>query len=548
MRLEGLLASILRGARPILQSVGSRVAWGRSKFEAAVGIRFFGPELDEPAKISLQESWRGLADAAEGEKQRTASSNGEVRAFTRGYVFSSQGFRLSPPSPRWKELALGEGCLRVDEHLPCATVQKNGVSVALLGMAIDSEKRTSDSNLVADNIADLILFENRLDAIDEYALWLGGRFVIIVGYNGQWRIHVDAMASRSCYWAVKHGQLFAASHSVLVAREIEEFSTMRADWVLSHPDYASDAGKWLPGRITPHDCTCLVSANCVLSFDGEKAQHSRIFPLEKHQVSTGFSPTEVARILIGELRTQASAWLNTADQSYLALTSGQDSLIVLLSCIDLFQAHFTKAMTYVFTEKKDALGARDLEGANFLALLSGLQHKVVLVKPFIFEGRFASAYKQTFPSWARFPALAKTMWQNFPQDSLVLFGIGGEIGTAFYRNRVDGPVTGEILADKFTTSAFSSDPRLVKEMRKYITYTQLDSVSPELASFYDLYYWENRMTNWAAAGYSEYELGPSIGLPLNTRRIIWPMLNVAYENRVNKAVYKTIIRWSGWPL
>ena len=97
-------------------------------------------------------------------------------------------------------------------------------------------------------------------------------------------------------------------------------------------------------------------------------------------------------------------------------------------------------------------------------------------------------------------------------------------------------MTGEILANKWTRSTFSSDPRLVKEMAEYITYTQLDSVSPALASFYDLYYWENRMTNWAAAGYSEYELGPSIGLPFNTRRIIWPMLNVAYENRVNKAV------------
>ena len=547
MRLKGLLASILKSARPIVQNVGSRVYRGRSKIEASVGSRFLGPELDEPAKAALQKSWRGLTNAAEGER-RTASSSGDVRAFTRGYVFSSQGFLQPPPSPRWKELALDEGRLRVEEHLPYVVVQKNGVSVAVLGVAIDSEKRTSDSKLVADRIADLILFENRLDAIDEYALWLGGRFVLIVGYHGQWRIHVDAMASRSCYWAVTNSQLFAASHSVLVAREIQEFSRRQAHWVLSHPDYASAAGKWLPGRITPHDCTCLISANCVLSFDGEKALHTRIFPLEKHQVSTGYSPTKVARILIGELRAQTSAWLNISDQTYLALTSGQDSLIVLLSCIDLFQSHLTKAMTYIFAEKKDALGARDLEGANFLALLSGLQHKVVQVKPFIFEGRFAHAYKKTFPNWARFPALAKSMWQSFPKDSVVLFGIGGEIGTAFYRDRAEGSVTGEILANKFTRSTFSSDPRLVKEMAEYITYTQLDSVSPALASFYDLYYWENRMTNWAAAGYSEYELGPSIGLPFNTRRIIWPMLNVAYENRVNKAVYKTIIRWSGWPL
>lgn len=205
-------------------------------------------------------------------------------------------------------------------------------------------------------------------------------------------------------------------------------------------------------------------------------------------------------------------------------------------------------MTYIFAERKDPLGINDLQGANFLAMLSGLQHKVVKVEPFIFEGKFASAYKRSFPTWARFPALAKTMWQNFPKESVVLFGIGGEIGTVFYRDRTESPVNGEILAEKFTTSKFSSNSRLVAEMEEYIAYTQLDSVSPSLASFYDLYYWENRMTSWAAAGYSEYELGPSIGLPFNTRRIIWPMLNLSYENRLNKAVYKTIIRWSGWPL
>lgn len=548
MKLEGLLASFLKGARPILHGVRSRVSRGRSKFEATVGTRFLGSELDETAKSTLQESWRALSDAAMGEKQRTSSNSGEVAAFTRGYEFSNRGFLQPPLSPCWKELALGEGRLRVEENLPYAIVQKNGVSVVLLGVAIDSEEGVSDGNLIADRIADLILFGNSLEAIDEYAVWLGGRFVLIVGRGEQWRIHVDAMASRSCYWTVRNNQLFAASHSALVAREIGEFSRKRAYWVLSNSDYVSAAGKWLPGRITPHDCTDLVSANCVLSFDGESGVHSRIFPLEKHRVSAEYSPKEVARILIGELRVQTSAWLNTSDNSYLALTAGQDSLVVLLSCIDIFQKQFTKAMTYIFAEKNDPLGVRDLQGANFLALISDLQHKVVQVKPFVFDGRFAAAYKKTFPNWARFPALAKSMWQNFPKDSVVLFGIGGEIGTVFYKDRVEGSVNGEILASKFTTSKFSSNPDLIREMEEYISFTQLNSVSSSLASFYDLYYWENRMTNWAAAGYSEYELGPSIGLPFNTRRIIWPMLNLSYENRLNKAVYKTIFRWSGWPL
>lgn len=82
MKLEGLLASFLKGARPILHGVRSRVSRGRSKFEATVGTRFLGSELDETAKSTLQESWRALSDAAMGEKQRTSSNSGEVAAFT----------------------------------------------------------------------------------------------------------------------------------------------------------------------------------------------------------------------------------------------------------------------------------------------------------------------------------------------------------------------------------------------------------------------------------------------------------------------------------
>ena len=546
MKREDLLASFLSGTRGVLRDTRDQAAGSLSKFEAAVGTPFLRANFDGAAQSTLQGAWRSLAESAAKENKRDAADDRNVAAFSRGFEFSSQEFLQPPPSQNWKEVTLGGGRLRVDKNLPFALVEKNGVAVAVLGVAIDSDAGTASSSRIAERIADSVLSEQSLDAADEHALWLGGRFVLIVGWNEQWRLHVDAMASRSCYWAVRNNQLFAASHSFLVARQLEELSRKQAYWVLSHPDYESASGKWLPGRITPHDCTGLVNANCVLSFDGQKALHSRVFPLEKHRIAKEYSPKQAARILIAELRTQTEAWLNVGERSYLALTSGQDSLVMLLAGLDLFQKRFTQAMTYIFAEKKDPSGVRDLAGANSLARLAGLQHKIVQVKPFVFKGQFAAAYKQTFPTWARFPALAKTMVENFSKRDVILFGIGGEIGTVFYRDRTDGPVSGSLLASKFTTSKFSSDPALIEEMQEYIAYTQLDSVDSSLASFYDLFYWENRMTNWAATGYSEYEFGPTIGLPFNTRRIIWPLLNVSYKDRLNKAVYKAIIRWSGW--
>lgn len=492
-------------------------------------------------KRSLREDQHRSLQWSTTKHSRDLSASSVPFAFGRGYEFST-GVLSSPlPAENWRIHNTKLGTLRAADDVD--VVIREGVNhlVAVIGFAIDTDVGWVGSKFVAEKIEKLVTDADNVSAADEYILWLGGRFVVILRCKDTWRIHVDATASRSCYWAEDNGRLLLASHSTLVAREVGDLSRAQSYAVLSDPDYENPSGKWLPGCITPHDCVNLVHANCVLTYSATDLTHERVFPLDKHAPQRRLRTRLVSEHVAHELRTQTEAWLSQAEESYIALTSGQDSLVVLLSSLDVLQERHTAALTYVFTDKFDSGGMRDLLGANRLAMASGIGHKILGIKKFEYAGDFARIYKKTFSAWARFPALSKALWEEVSSEALVLFGVGGEVGTAFYTDRSDAELTGELLAQKFTKSKFRESEMLIDTMEEYIEYTQLDTVDNSLADFYDLFYWESRLSGWAATGYAEYELGPTIGLPFNTRKILWPMMCMPLEDRKRKSVYRNII-------
>ncbi len=355
------------------------------------------------------------------------------------------------------------------------------------------------------------------------------------------RVHVDAMASRSCYWGSKDGDVVLASHSALIADTLGDAAATGCKWVLSHPDYDNPAGKYLPGMVTPHDVAKLVIANCALTIDNTEARHNRFFftPPEK------LSVTEATERYLAELRFQMDAALNAQPRSVLALTAGSDSRAMLTGTLDLLHDAGTSAMTYHFFARNADHSRKDLLGANRLAHLSNLTHRVLDASGWDATSSFAKMYHKTFPTWARFPSLSRTYYEELGADESLIIGIGGEIGTVFYRDREYDQVTPEVLASKFTQSDFRKDPRLVETMAEYMDYTQLTEENSAGYDLFDLFYWEHRMSSWAAYGYSEADFGPTVVLPLNSRRLIHAMLSLPLKDRLKRSIYRQLGAWSG---
>src|SRR5699024_8804418 len=145
----------------------------------------------------------------------------------------------------WLSTNFGEKTFSYDSNLQ--VVHKGSAQhqfeLLVLGQSTDSKKKLRNSQEVAQELFLVLKRKQQSWAdFDEAITWLGGRFVVIARHEAQTRVHVDAMASRSCYWGTTDtGEVVLASHSALVAAAVGDFSSVRAKWVLGHPDYNNPA-------------------------------------------------------------------------------------------------------------------------------------------------------------------------------------------------------------------------------------------------------------------------------------------------------------------
>lgn len=466
--------------------------------------------------------------------------------FAQGWFLGSGTEKLNLP-PKWVENSFGYKNFTCD---PALEVVHKGTDelphqLLVLGQATDSEKKLRTSEEVAQELY-LVLKKthNSWTEFDKAVTWLGGRFVVIARQGVEIRVHVDAMASRSCYWGTTDdNRVVLASHSALIAESVGDFSSTRAKWVLNHPEYHNPAGVYLPGTITSYDRANLIFANCCLIINGNTVQHARFFPPKENNPVPALSVEGATEAFLSEVRFQMDAILCSKPRSILALTAGSDSNAILNASLDLLQEASTSAMTYHFFEKNADHTRTDLLGASRLAEGAGLKHRILNLQPWDQATRFAKIYTKTFPVWARFGALARACYEGLSAEESLIIGVGGEIGTAFYLDRKEPIVTPEVLAGKFTQDSFQHDPKLIEEFEDYMAYTQLDSEYAGNIDLYDLFYWEHRMSGWAAYWYSELDFGPTVALPLNSRRVFCAMLGVPFEDRVRKSIYRTLDSW-----
>ena len=502
---------------------------------------------------SLYRRVRPMTSKASAYRQRGRSSRGtalftrsrrtddEVTPFGRGYLIA-RGQRPHFVPRGWEHLSICSLDLWHDKRLPveiCASDDFDWAAI-LIGTAIDSDLHSNDQSEICRTLMEAASSGSDLRALDEYVTWLGGRFVILMVNGETMRVYGDATASRSCFWAVTERGFVASSHSTLTARAIDLVATDRSRSFLNHPDYKSPAGKWLPGAMAPHDAVSMITANCVLTVNKNEAKHSRFFPSEDYSPKRR-DAFETASQVEEELNRQLELGIDSRKPFYFGLTAGWDSRVFLKATLDRLHALNAIAFTYHSFDKNPSHSRNDLIAASRLAVDSDLRFLVMDLKPSDKSSRFRKAYANTFTGWARFPALAENFYNELDHDGQVAILLGPEVGTVFYRERDPSLLNSRGLAAKFTQSSFAENTELVRYLDSYIDYTQLDM--SERATFhpFDLFYWESRLSSWAAGGYAEYEMAADVILPFNTRRILVPMLEQSFEERLSKRVYTIIL-------
>jgi len=311
---------------------------------------------------------------------------------------------------------------------------------------------------------------------------------------------------------------------------------------MDHPGYNSPGGKYLPALVTAYDGVDQLYANCKAVFSPAEVKISRFFPFAGRQE---MSYDEAYDMFVSDLRAQVRFWLSQADISVLGLTAGGDGRAVLTSSLDAFQDAGSIAMTYHFFDRNPATTYDDLLAANRLAVAAGLPHMTLDIAELSSTSPFAQLYKSTFPVGARFPSLAACLYEGLPAAATLFFSIGGEVGTGFYRERDESAISPALLARKYTTSRFSSDPSLIAKFEEYMDVTDFCEDQLMGYNFYDMFYWEHRLSKWAALGYSEYDLSCIPAVPMNSRRFFAAMHAIPESERLSGYFYSRLLTDSG---
>lgn len=537
--------------------------WGYKNVFAKgfIGIRGVEPELPRERwqRLTLGE-WHFAIDPELEHREVTA---GEVSVLVLGHAFARANDSNAATDAPGTRGNTRPDAARAATSAPNSTVSSRRDEVA--------------GNIAAAALADLAEGTART-RVDGLVTWLSGRFVIFVLRGDELDVYGDPMATRTCYYLdqgnirvadtstpqpntadgpfdhtaplprpalpgssatperVRDLAPAVASHTELLSKYAGGLTFKEMRWALTHPDYADEFGRWMPGIITPHDHVRQVSANCRLTIASDDVAHRRFFPPRAYQRIEQDAAAAFPEFR-DELRQQVRNWAQTHREVALPLTAGRDSRAILTAGI--VELHEAGALTFTYhpfhVPKKST--HTDLDIAGRVSAAAGLPHLVIDVRNVRRGSPMDVLYNTTFPSYCRYANLAAALYVNVPARAATLFGVGGGIITGMYKNTEVQELSAGVLARKFTSSKFGEHPDLHARLEQWFAYTEFTSERVGSFSIYDLFHWEHRMSKWGAEGYLEYDLATVPAPVLNSRHLLLTALSLPEVDRKAKLLY-----------
>ncbi|QDO87108.1 hypothetical protein FNH13_01195 [Ornithinimicrobium ciconiae] len=133
------------------------------------------------------------------------------------------------------------------------------------------------------------------------------------------------------------------------------------------------------------------------------------------------------------------------------------------------------------------------------------------------------------------------MWADLPHDIIHLQSIGAELGTTFYTQRTDAPITpGRLL--EIVTNRTGLDPALAEAaFGDYLDYAQFAPEHIGGYNYHDVFYWEQRMGKWGYQKYQDGDFAHRMLMPFNDRGLIELMQSLPYPLREQKVLLEAVL-------
>lgn len=425
--------------------------------------------------------------------------------FNRQFVLSKEN---TFPFPQWRKQAVADFTLFYHPNLTLSTSSLHDAEIFLLGYAFDPENpRHTDKEIVHDLLKESQSFEQIINNSAKYS----GQFIIIYKKGAKLFLFNDACAQREVYYTTDFSTFGSQVALLGQVRTLEAHGKQEA--IEFYHSTVFNRKKLFIGAETNKANVKHLRPNHYLDIAAKKSL--RFFPAVPLQnKSVKEAAEEVAAMLKAILKA-----VNYRFKIALPVTAGYDSRVLFGASLGLDCRYF------VFKHRKLHNKHPDITIPQ--QLLERFSKKLEIIsyppKP---DPKSEELHRKSIDFYR--PDNTATIFNAYKKhfhEYIILNGNISEIARSFYGNFQH--IKGKKLA--YFSSA-EEYPYAVKVYEAWVKENK-DSFQANGYNLLDMFYWEERMGNWAAKGKTEALLGAEFFSPFNSRKLISFLLSVDRKYR-----------------
>lgn len=417
------------------------------------------------------------------------------------------------------------------------TASTGGAQLAILGEVFNPFIKEFNAQVIADDLC------RRASATDQFFALLdelSGRFVVLVKATpgAEWLVYNDAFSARSIYYHARKPGI-VASHAALLAELTADPVDFNVLAFTQAPAYQKRDVKYLPGARTLYQNIFYCPANHRLRMS--HGQPERYWPRVSSDESISCSA-----LLIQYLDGYSDYILGRHDRELFGLTGGLDSRTLLAPLIAK-----KMPMTTFTLHRGDKNGGslKDIDLAKELSAAAGVEHETLTIDYPALKGAYFTEPMQALRQNTGFVRLnspyANCQLHNhfrtrFPEQSLSYSrGFGGELLRGFYQNKAGNlkEVSPRSFAHAYDVLPGSSFVR--DSFKHFITSSQYENLGH--VDVNDVFYWEHRMSAWAALAIAETDITACTYPGFNSRRLYQAFMMRTFAERTQRQAFRDAI-------
>lgn len=412
-----------------------------------------------------------------------------------------------------KQMVWNNYTILSDTTLQITQAATDTASIILIGYILHHEYHDLSNEKLL-----LLLLDKGQNAEDIIMLLqdYGGRYVALIKDNNTTVAITDACATRQLYWFGCGDQLSISSSAKLILDSLGQKPEMNLDTVRLLDDKVFKAtenawygDKWYDARINK------VLANHYLNMKTNTAHRLKY----RYDGPTSYPDIldYVESVLTGLIKAAHSRY-----QIIQPLTAGYDSRLLLAASKTLS----SNTLYYVFENNKDLNQSSDVKIAKGLCMKVGLDLEIVL--PGRLKEDFVAKYEKKCFFPRILPKTAHIQWHYYHHGKSNILNINGNcvgVVKCVYQNKARGcDDLGNLIKIAGCKRSFAAP--IEAWYPEAISYSRDNNIS-----VYDLFYWEQRMSNWGAIFPFEQDIAIEELSPFNHKNLLFALLHVEYKKR-----------------